>query len=87
MIVYGDWYERVGKAMREYDLEIGGTVSNSFTAFRHFSKKDQDKILEWFRKDYPKLYSLLMEVQMFDEQYGEHPLLSEQQNYTEVKHE
>lgn len=74
-MTFDDWYKRTRDAVHEYNLDIGHTAYRVFTQFRHLSKVDRDKVLVWFRRDFPKLYSLLMEVQMFDEQYGDRSLL------------
>lgn len=63
------WYKRIGIAVKEYQLDIDSLPYRSLTEFRHYSKVDQDNILSWFRRDFPKLYSLLMELQIFDEQF------------------
>lgn len=75
-MVFEDWYARVRQAVHEYQLDIDSLPYRTFTEFRHHQTVDQDKILEWFRRDFPTFYSLLMELKLFDEQYpNDRPLL------------
>ena len=57
---------RVQEAVREYDIEILDDVWQKFTRLRHLTKREQDQIIEDLRK-YPKLLSLVLEIQRLDE--------------------
>ena len=76
-----DYYARVRQAIYEYKLHHDSPILTAFATFRHHDKVDQDKILNQFREQYPKLYVLLLEIQRREEDYAKFDAMNRMRNF------